>query len=171
MHIGQTVCSRLPLRVTPTDKQAPPLLGALLGTFSGSICCVSPVWDGLPATALLALQQELGFSTAQHAGLNPISFRLAMLIHTLRDHHPSTVLIKIISCNWLLSFKECIILASILEASCSHDMPDAGKGISRHPRCWEEASALSHPYGESMTLWMQIFLRPTCGCPCTNRSP
>ena len=91
MHIGQTVCSRLPLRVTPADKQAPPLLGALLGTFSGSICCVSPVWDGLPATALLALQQELGFSTVQHAGLNPISFRLAMLIHALREHHPRAV--------------------------------------------------------------------------------
>ena len=84
MHIGQTVCSRLPHRVTPADGQAPPLLGALLGTFSGSICCVSPVWDGLPATALLALQQELGFSTAQHAGLNPISFRSAALLHALR---------------------------------------------------------------------------------------
>ena len=57
------------------DKQAPALLGALLGTFSGSICCVSPVWDGLPTTALLALQQELGFTTVQHAGLNPVSFR------------------------------------------------------------------------------------------------
>ena len=97
MHIGQTVCSRLPLRVTPADKQAPPLLGALLGTFSGSICCVSPVWDGLPATALLALQQELGFSTAQHAGLNPISFRLAMLIHALREHHPSAVSYKFLA--------------------------------------------------------------------------
>ena len=84
VHIGQTVCSRLPHRVSPADKQAPPLLGALLGTFSGSIRCVSPVWDGLPATALLALQQELGFSTAQHAGLNPISFRSAALINSLR---------------------------------------------------------------------------------------
>ena len=51
------------------------MLGALLGTFSGAICCMSPVWDGLPTTALLALQQELGFTTVQHAGLNPITFR------------------------------------------------------------------------------------------------
>lgn len=75
VHLGQTVCSHLAYRVMPADKQAPALLGALLGTFSGSMYCVSPVWDGLPTTALLALQQELGFTTAQHAGLNPVSFR------------------------------------------------------------------------------------------------
>jgi len=75
VHLGQTVCSHLPYRVAPADKQAPAMLGALLGTFSGAVCCMSPVWDGLPTTALLALQQELGFTTVQHAGLNQITFR------------------------------------------------------------------------------------------------
>ena len=69
------MCSHLPYRVMHTDKQAPALLGVLLGTFSGAVCCVSPLWDSLPTTALLALQQELGFTIAQHAGLNPVSFR------------------------------------------------------------------------------------------------
>ncbi len=77
VHLGQTVCSHLPYRVAHADKQAPALVGSLLGTFSGAICCVSPVWDGLPTTALLALQQELGFTVAQHAGLNSVSFRWA----------------------------------------------------------------------------------------------
>ena len=75
VHLGQTVCSHLPYRVAPADKQAPAMLGALLGTFAGAVCCMSPVWDGLPTTALLALQQEMGFTTVQHAGLNPITFR------------------------------------------------------------------------------------------------
>ena len=171
MHIGQTLCSRLPHRVTPANRQAPPLLGALLGTFSGAICCVSPVWDGLPATALLALQQELGFSTAQHAGLNPISFRLAVLLHTRRWRVTGALLCEHYYCVWLLFFVGGIFLVPILKASSSRHMPGVGRGTSRHPRCWEEASDLSHPCGGLMTFWMLIFSRPTCGCPCTDRSP
>jgi len=39
VHLGQTMCSKLPYRGMPADKQHP----TLLGDVSGAICCVSLV--------------------------------------------------------------------------------------------------------------------------------
>lgn len=47
----------------------------MLGTTAGSLASLAPLWDALPAEALLALQKEMVLAAPQPAGLNPSSFR------------------------------------------------------------------------------------------------
>jgi hypothetical protein len=83
MHIGQNVCSTLSHRITPSvqdGRAAGQLRAAIFGTTAGAVGTLAPLWEHMPADMLLLVQKELTLAVPHTAGLNPASFRSALLL-------------------------------------------------------------------------------------------